>query len=256
MTATELTAAIPGCGRGVADHAFGLPQFADIGGGDVRRDAAETVGHEIRDGSDLGIGIGLAERRHEHLALRGRKVDALQYRQDHIGRGRVGDAAIADEVRVLPDRALAVKAVTAGAGALEDALPRARAAAGDERQRRLRRRRRPGHRGRVVALGTRRNALDVGCHRLDVVGCQKTQAVADRRAHRPAGRAAFGRMAVGEISAELLIRPTADAPFAIGADVVGLPLVDHRAAEFPALIGGHRQVGRGVAIVAMAQRLG
>src|SRR5215471_14675722 len=62
-------------------------------------------------------------------------------------------------------------------------------------------------------------------------------------------------MARRQITLELLVGPTADAPVKIGGDVVGLPALDNCAGELSFVVQSKQDVARRVAIAAMAKRL-
>src|SRR5215471_12275769 len=62
-------------------------------------------------------------------------------------------------------------------------------------------------------------------------------------------------MAKRQITLELFVGPTADAPIMIGSDIVCLPALDHCTSEFPLVVNGEQEVARRVAIAAMAEGL-
>ena len=115
-------------------------QVRDAGRVDVRW-RAEARGHIVGDGGDLRVGVGGAERRHAHRAVR--PPLAGQHDLGDVGCAGIVDGADAGEGRIVRQQADPAPAVTAGAGALEDLLA-ARIEAGLDQLRRIRRRIGPG----------------------------------------------------------------------------------------------------------------
>src|SRR5258707_14206876 len=81
---------------------------------------AEARGDEIRYRRNVGVGIAVAESRHEDHTLSGLANHAVDDRLRHVGGRWVVDGAHARERGVFAGRAHARPIVTRGAGAGED----------------------------------------------------------------------------------------------------------------------------------------
>src|SRR5262249_56622346 len=107
----------------------------------------------------------------------------------------------------------------------------------------------------ISAIAIGRHAFQIACDRLDVWLRHIAQTVVDNLRHWAAGRAPVLGMARRQITLELLVGPTADAPVKIGGDVVSLPALDDSAGELPFVVHSKQNVARRVAIAAMTKRL-
>src|SRR5262249_21411633 len=159
-----------------------------------------------------------------------------------VGARRIVGRPAADKRGVIRDGPFAVELVTPYAGAFENVQAGSTLLRGDRLLADF-----PRHLGSrccsdVSAIAIGRHAFQIACDRLEVWPGHIAPSVVENLCNRAAGGAPVLGMARRQITRELLVGPTADAPVKIGGDVVGLPALDNCAGELSFVVQSKQDV--------------